>query len=103
MAGKADPRYLWRVYCGDELVGEIHNCGYWDMFWTSGEFHPRGRFEQDFRACFEDYRSGDADRRTAALRMIRESLHLVDSRGHAHPIFSLVVEGGHARFRLMRT
>jgi hypothetical protein len=95
----------WQILEGDELIGEVRNCGFWDMFWTCGDFRAHGRFERDFRSTFDDFnagmRGGDPARGSEALKTIRGRLHLVDRRGRRRSIFSLVIEGEHARFRLL--
>jgi hypothetical protein len=95
----------WQIFEGDDLIGEVHNCGFWDMFWTCGDFQPYGRFEQDYRSVFDDFvdgrAGGDQARRTRALQTVRQRLHLVDPHGQRWAIFSLVIEGDHARFRLV--
>src|SRR4029450_8991557 len=61
----------WWLFEGKDLIGEIRNCGFYDMFWTRGGFRARGCFEQDFRAAFDDYMdaraSADKTRRSQAV------------------------------------
>ncbi|MGC9668855.1 hypothetical protein ACNTMW_20140 [Planosporangium sp. 12N6] len=97
---------VWRLYRGQELVGEIRGAHFYAMFRTEGQFHPRDFFEQDLRALFEDasegLRTGDFERSGRASRIILETLTLTDPDGAPVPLFNLVIEGDSARFRLKR-
>jgi len=65
-----------RSFDGDDLIGKVRNCRFWDMFWTCGDFQPYGRFEQDYRSVFDDFvdghAGGDQARRTRALQTVRQ-------------------------------
>ncbi|WP_426502833.1 hypothetical protein ACPPVO_35045 [Dactylosporangium sp. McL0621] len=93
----------WRLYRGDELVGEICDMGV-DMFWLGGRFVPVGPFELELRGLFVDasegLAAGDFERSADASRQILESLWLADPRGVVVSLFNIVIEGDRARFRL---
>jgi hypothetical protein len=95
---------MWRLYRGDELVGEIYDTGVWDMFWIEGRFLPRGSFESDLRALFVDasegLASGDLERGVRASRTILESLSMTDPQALSVSLFNIVIEADRARFRL---
>lgn len=94
---------VWRLLRGSELVGEIHEPGYYDVFWTDGRFVPRGCFESDLRAVFDDaiqsVTGGDHERAIPALRTIKETAVLIDPSGQLTLYLNLIIEDGRARFR----
>jgi hypothetical protein len=105
MAETSRDEQIWRLYRGDELVGEIRDAGFYDMFWTDGRFHAAGSFERDLRMLFRDasegLSAGDYERSARASRTILQMLTLTDPAGTPVSLFNLVIEGDRARFRLL--